>query len=145
MGTQNQDLQKMQISSLEQFRPPPHKSGSKPNFSSYLFIRIDISKNGQNRPKMALFTSNSTVLKFGKLLEQKGSRQFAVFSSSVGKILSTAHGRFAALKRISRAADYKLTHHLLTLKYDFNSSFLFKILTFLSYERPTIRQNSHRG
>jgi hypothetical protein len=63
-------LQKNQFSSLEQFRPPPNKSGSKPDFSPYLFLSAHGSKNAQNRPKMAYFTLNSFALKIGKVLEQ---------------------------------------------------------------------------
>jgi hypothetical protein len=63
-------LQKIQIPSLEQFRPPPNKSGSKPNFSPYLFLIILEPENVQNRPKMALFTSFHALKKIGKVLEQ---------------------------------------------------------------------------
>jgi hypothetical protein len=78
-------LQKLQISSLEQFRPPPNKSGSKPNFFIYLLEAKGIFKNGQIRPKMALFLPFSPNLKIGKLLEQGGRRQVAGFSRSVAQ------------------------------------------------------------
>jgi len=107
LGTQNQDFQKIQISSLEQFRPPPHKNGSKPNFSLYLFLRKVKSKNGQNRPKMAFFTSFHALKKIGKLLEQEGNGQFAVISLSVGKLSE----QFAVSKRLLLAADTNLTQH----------------------------------
>lgn len=57
---------------------------------------------------MALFTPFPSLLKIGKLLEQEGSRQFAVFSLSLGKSVSGAHGHFEALNRFSQAADYEL-------------------------------------
>jgi hypothetical protein len=56
---------------LEQFRPPPHKSGSKANYFTYLFPVNFRSKIGQNRPKMALFRHFHPRLKIGKLLEQE--------------------------------------------------------------------------